>query len=161
VERRHQETYAHHGVFAIRRKCNNLHRIQVPTGDPNCFDEVKNAKRIKYRIRQRASLGGGDEDFDLEAGVFTGIGVFGPPPPEIALGNIARNAIPPPDDNNPDGAENILVSSSHFRVSPGTLASNRRSRSTNSSNSFLEMMRLQIINDVQQRRDDKEKLAEL
>jgi len=93
--------------------------------------------------------------------VLTEIGVLGPPPPRIALGNITRNDIPPPDDNNPDGAASISVSSSHSRVPPGTIASNRRLRSTNSSNSFLEMMRLQMISDVQQRRDDKEKSAEL
>jgi len=75
--------------------------------------------------------------------MFTGTGVLGqppPPPPEIALGNIARNAILLPHDNNPDGAASISVSSSHFRASPGTIASNRRTRSTNASGSFLEMI---------------------
>jgi len=124
VERRHQETYAHRDVLAIRRKYNNLYCIHIPTGDPNCHDEVKNAKRIKYKIGQRAFLGGGDENFDLGTGMFTGIGVLGqppPPPPEIALDNIACNTIPPPHDNSPDGAASISVSSSHSRVSPGLL----------------------------------------
>ena len=152
MKRRHQEMYAHRDVIAIRRKYNNLHRIQVPRGDPNFPDEVKDAKRIKYKIGQRASLGGWGKNFDLETGMFTGTGVLGQPPPpspEIVLVNIARNAISPPPDNNTDGTASISVSSSHSRVFPGTITSNRCSRSTNFSDSFLDMMRLQMMHDMQ------------
>jgi len=89
------------------------------------------------------------------------LGQPSPPPPGIALGNIARNAIPPPHDNNPDGAAIISIYSSHSRVSPGTIASNRRSRSANSSDSFLEMIQLQIMHEVQQRSYGKETSAEI
>ena len=96
--------------------------------------------------------------------MFTGTGVLGQPPPpspEIVLVNIARNAISPPPDNNTDGTASISVSSSHSRVFPGTITSNRCSRSTNFSDSFLDMMRLQMMHDVQQRSYDKDKLAEI
>ena len=61
---------------AIRRKWVNLHRKKVPTGDPNIAPEVAKAKEVKYIIGARASIGDGEEDYDLEDG-FNDSGVVG------------------------------------------------------------------------------------
>ena len=79
---------------SIRRKYNSLHRVTVPTGDSNYPDEVKQAKRIKYGIGQKAVIGGGEEDFGLETGTFSGLGVLNEPPVELAspLPSITRGS---------------------------------------------------------------------
>ena len=45
---------------------------------------MKQTKRIKYSIGRKVAIGGGEEDFDLETGTFTGLGVLGEPPVELA-----------------------------------------------------------------------------
>ena len=45
-----------------------LQRKTIPTGDPTCPPEVKQAKRIKYKLGQKADLGDATEPFDLENG---------------------------------------------------------------------------------------------
>ena len=46
---------------SIRRKFANLHRKQIPTGDPSMPEEVKIAKRIKYKIGDKANIGDAEE----------------------------------------------------------------------------------------------------
>ena len=70
VEARHAEAQSgtHRDVPLLKRKYNVLHRLQIPTGDPNMPDEVRQAKRIKHTIGLKADLGDGEEEFDLEEG---------------------------------------------------------------------------------------------
>ena len=56
--------------MSIQRKYHDLHRIKVPTGDPNCLEDVWRAKRVKYAIGDRAEVGSGEETYNLEVGVF-------------------------------------------------------------------------------------------
>ena len=42
---------------SIRRKYHDLHRKKAPTGDPNMPPEVRVAKRVKFLIGQRVSIG--------------------------------------------------------------------------------------------------------
>ena len=44
MERKHQEFYANRDVLAIRRKYNNLHHIQVPTGRSKLSRQTTNSK---------------------------------------------------------------------------------------------------------------------
>lgn len=63
VLREHIEVFPHtdRTVDSIRRKFATLHRKKMPTGDPLMPADVKFAKRIRYAMRDRADLGGGDE----------------------------------------------------------------------------------------------------
>ena len=68
VQDRHAVHYAGRDVQSVKRKYNSLHRLQIPTGDPNMPEEVRQAKRIKHTIGLKADLGDGEEQFDLEEG---------------------------------------------------------------------------------------------
>ena len=59
-------------VDSIRRKFASLHRKQIPTGDPNMPEDVKLAKRIKYMIGDKANIGDGEEEYQLEQAEFVG-----------------------------------------------------------------------------------------
>ena len=77
---RHSTPYPGRELEGLRRKYNTLHRKKCPNGDPNIPWEVDLAKRIKYNIGEKACLGGGDEEYDLEMNTFSGPGALGPPP---------------------------------------------------------------------------------
>ena len=77
---RHAIPYSGRDVEGLRRKYNTLHRKKCPTGDPNIPWEVDLAKRIKFNIGEKACLGGGDEEYDLETNTFSGPGALGTPP---------------------------------------------------------------------------------
>ena len=62
----HSETYPYRDVRSIRRKFTSLHRRNIPTGDPDCPEEVKLAKRVFYLLGQKAAVGDGEEEFELE-----------------------------------------------------------------------------------------------
>ena len=71
VESRHAEAWSggtYRDVLLLKRKYNVLHRLQIPTGNPNMTDEVQHAKRIKHTIGLKADLGDGEEEFDLKEG---------------------------------------------------------------------------------------------
>ena len=65
---RHSKEYPGHSVISIRRRYNTLHRKSIPTGDPNCPPQVAQAKYIKYKIGEKASLMTGGEEFDIVNG---------------------------------------------------------------------------------------------
>ena len=62
----HSETHPCRDVTSIKRKFQSLHRKPIPTGDPECPEEVQLAKRLKHRIGQKASIGDGEDEFELE-----------------------------------------------------------------------------------------------
>eukprot|EP00536_Pseudo-nitzschia_multiseries_P000041 jgi/Psemu1/144/gm1.144_g len=70
VAQLHAENYPHseRNVDSIRRKYQKLHWKSIPTGDLNIADDIALAKEIKYLIGQKADLGDGEEEFDLEQG---------------------------------------------------------------------------------------------
>eukprot|EP00536_Pseudo-nitzschia_multiseries_P017163 jgi/Psemu1/49615/gm1.49615_g len=53
-------------VQNLHRKYTNLYCKQVPTGNPNCPEEVELARRIKWLVKDKAEVGDGEEEFDLE-----------------------------------------------------------------------------------------------
>ena len=65
----HSNEYSGRSVLLIRRsRYQNLHRKNAPTGSPNMPDDVRQAKRIKYKIGKKAELSDGTEEFHLEQG---------------------------------------------------------------------------------------------
>ena len=64
----HSKEYSGRTVLSIRRRYQNLHRKNAPTGSPNMPDDVRQAKRIKYKIGKKAELSDGTEEFNLEDG---------------------------------------------------------------------------------------------
>ena len=68
VEACHAVHHPGRDVPFLKPKCNSLHRLQIPTGNPNMPDEVCQAKRIKHIIELKADLGDGEEEVDLEEG---------------------------------------------------------------------------------------------
>jgi hypothetical protein len=57
-------------VDSLRRKYGVLHRKPIPTGDPSMPPEVLLAKRVKYAIGDKATIGDGQEEYNLEEGTF-------------------------------------------------------------------------------------------
>eukprot|EP00536_Pseudo-nitzschia_multiseries_P009485 jgi/Psemu1/23297/gm1.23297_g len=55
-------------VANLRRKYSNLYRKKVPTGNPNCPKQVKLAKKVKWLIKSKQGVGGGEEHYDMVEG---------------------------------------------------------------------------------------------
>ena len=64
----HSINYAGRIVLSIRRRYQNLNRKQAPTGSPNMPEDVRQAKRLKYKIGKKAELSDGTKEFNLEEG---------------------------------------------------------------------------------------------
>ena len=60
--------YNHRDPYSLRRKFNTLHKKTCPTGDPHMPEDVKQAKRIKYLIGDKANLIDASPQFDLLSG---------------------------------------------------------------------------------------------
>ena len=50
---------------SIYRKCISLHRKKIPTGDPNMPLDARMTKKVKYKIRDKAELDDGTEEYDM------------------------------------------------------------------------------------------------
>jgi hypothetical protein len=81
---------------ALVRKYSTLHRKPIPTGNPDCPEEVKLAKRIRFKIGNRASIGDVEENFDFEKVEFGESGANPNPEPSAAVAAVAAPAVPPP-----------------------------------------------------------------
>ena len=96
VSDQHAVTYPEEGrdTDSIRRKFANLHRKQIPTGDPSMPEEVKIAKRIKHKIGNKVNIGDAEELYNVEGNRFESFDddAAPPPPPEAP----APPAVPPP-----------------------------------------------------------------
>ena len=66
VVTRHSVGFPGRDVDSVRRKYASLHRKSIPTGDPSMPEEVRLAKHVKYRIGDKANIGGDDEQYNLE-----------------------------------------------------------------------------------------------
>ena len=64
-----QNGYNNRDPYSLRRKFNTLHKKTCPTGDPHMPEDVKQAKRIKYLIGDKANLiDASSPQFDLLSG---------------------------------------------------------------------------------------------
>jgi hypothetical protein len=69
VLQEHNLVYAHMNRTAesLRRKYNQLQRKKIPTGDPNCPEDVRLAKRVKYSINDHHDFDGHDDPNEARA----------------------------------------------------------------------------------------------
>ena len=67
VTERHSVKFPGRDTDSLRRKYTSTHRRKVPTGDPNCPPEVREAKRLKMAIGSKAELADCATEFDMEA----------------------------------------------------------------------------------------------
>ena len=70
----HNEDFPGRSKESLMKKYATLYRKKIPTGDPNCPEEVKLAKQVKYLIGQKAAVGDGEEEFNLEQVEFSETG---------------------------------------------------------------------------------------
>ena len=54
------------GRTALMRKCSTLCQKQIPTGNPDCLEDVKLAKRIKCVVDNKAAVGNAEEEPNLK-----------------------------------------------------------------------------------------------
>ena len=136
---RHSEVFPGRDTDTLRQNYNTLHRRRCPKGDPHIPWEVESAKQIKFKIGERASLGGGNEEYDLETNLFSGPGLLGDPPP---------NATTPLRSRVPSVAR---AADDDVSISP------LRPRSSRSAagNDFLAIMKIQMIQDRAERKEDR------
>ena len=52
----------HRDALSLRQKFNTLHASTVPTGDPQCPDCIRKAKRLKVMIEERSDATNLDEE---------------------------------------------------------------------------------------------------
>ena len=159
----HSEVYPGRDVDSIRRKYNTLHRKQVPTGSPNITPEILAAKRVKYKIGDKADIGGGeDEVFELEKGF-------------LETGGVADNddGTPPSEDGSTQPGPPNLQATGRPAAPPAARAPSLATpafsavvsscvprKSKDSHQEFMEMMRMQMMLDRQERRESRRRQEE-
>jgi hypothetical protein len=148
---------------SIRRKYGTLHRKPIPTGDPSMPDEVRLAKKVKYKIGDKANIGDGEEEYDLENANFgpeeeedpVNAGLLGQPTQptqtqeegtpmptraEVILPT-PRARTPPPRTRTPT----LLVGSA-------SQDDRRDRRRGGAQDDFLELYRLQMVQESESRK---------
>ena len=55
---------------SIRRKYNELHKKNVPSGDPNIPEDIQLARRVKYEIGIKADVCGDEDSYTVESNTF-------------------------------------------------------------------------------------------
>jgi hypothetical protein len=70
VARLHNLNFPTNGRDAakLKRKFQQLYRVEMPTGDPMCPPEVRIAKRIREKIRDKSEIDDGEEELVLPDG---------------------------------------------------------------------------------------------
>ena len=138
-------------VTSMRRKYANLHRKQIPTGDPDMPPEVRAAKRVKHKIGARADIGDGEDEHNLEQGNFN---QRAPPVPPVD-NNDDEDApevpeVPPP----PVAAAASAASASEpTSVSIGSVNSaSKRSCNKSSHDQFLHVCRMSLLKENKKHR---------
>ena len=150
---------------SIKRKYATLYRKGIPTGDPNCPEEVRLAKKIKWAIGARASIGDGDEEFNLEETTFNSNDndPDPDPPPLLLPGPVAD----PPlldDDSYVDPA--VVQDESMVQAVPPRRRPVKRSyRGKDVSKDalkqdFFQLYHMQFLQQQQDREDDRKARAE-
>jgi hypothetical protein len=156
----HSNEYPGRCKNGIMRKYTALHRKGIPTGDPNCPEDVRLAKRIKYELGNKAAVGDAEEEFVIR---------------EVAHGVSGANPNPQPNQEPNDqeptaGAsqptESTGVAGASASVVPASASKKRGYRNSSEGaaakkDEFIEMFRMQMLQqqhnaemDRQQRRED-------
>jgi len=146
---------------SIRRKFSDLYRKGIPTGDPNCPEDVKLAKRIKWAIGDRAAIGDGEEEFNLADTSFTSSQPDPDAPPV---------ADPLLEDDSDDDDEPVVlapvVPAAPPPARPRPLAPVKRSYTTSRGGKdelkqdFLELYQTNMLAQQQERAEERRQAAE-
>ena len=139
---------------SIRRKYNGLSRRKIPTGDPNCPEDVKLAKRIRWAIGNRASVGDAEEEFSLDDTSFTPVKPD-PDAPVVAPPVIAASvSVPSVGDKDTDDS-----SDDEPEIVPRP--KKRAYKRKDSKEDFLQLMQMNMLRQQEERAEDrKERAAE-
>ena len=178
----HAQTYPGRDEPSIRRKYNSLHRKNIPTGDPTMPPEVREAKRTKYMIADKANIGDGEEEFNVEESSFTpntGDGFVLTQPSQASQGASTQDiGFESTDDTEaaavseePRNHNNRTASTSGaatVSASATSASSSSSSASTSAStglrgralahNQFMELMRMKILQEQSNREADRQLL---
>ena len=136
VTSRHAETYAGREVESLRRKYTELHRKNIPSGDPNIPEDIRLAKRIKYDIGCKADIGGDEDSYDVSRNTFGR---------ESQAAEMNFGSLPPQ-----------AVEASHANNSSPSSTSTYRSRSkVTKPVDFMQVYQMQILQEAKERREDR------
>jgi hypothetical protein len=148
--------------YALMRKYGNLHRKPIPTGDPDCPEEVKFAKRIKYLIGNKADCGDADEEFDLRK-VKHGESGANPNPDPQANQEPAPSANTSTDSSQPPtevtGETNNSSTATQASKTPRKRAyrnSNGQESKKENKDDFIEAFRMQMLSNAQNAELDRQ-----
>ena len=152
---KHTARYIGCGVESIRRKFSDLYKKSVPTGDPNCREDVKQAKRIKWAIGDRAADGDGEEEFNLEDTSFTARPDPNAPP---------LVADPPLDDDSDDSDHELVAAPPALALAPPperrhTLAKRTYRGKEDPKQDFVQLMQMNMLQQQQERSEDRKERA--
>ena len=143
-------------MYAIRRKYMTLQRKTIPTGNPKCPPEVKQAKRIKYKLGQKADLGDAAESYSIENG-------FDQPESPMLLGQKTQEEDEEEENNsNNDNGEDpppvvAASQSSAGRLSSCSTATTVKTRKVRPYNKSIkeELLETMQMNALQQQNNHK------
>ena len=126
-------------VESVKRKFQELHRKKAPTGDPSCPPNVLWAKRIHRMIGDRADVGNGDEEYELESNQFGSSG--------------EENQIEYAPE---EGANNVDVVADVVVAVPRNLATRNSAAPPRRTNTFAETLDAQWLMEQRQRQADRD-----
>jgi len=172
----HSNLFPNRDVESLRRKYHTLHRKKIPTGDPSMPLEVKMAKRIKYKIGERANLGDGEEGFDLATGEFNNDAAEESKDssdddnqPETTTADDGATETSPNDNGetpNNDNNDSTTPADRSAASSLSTPTGGRSSRALRPRSSptprddFMELMKMQMMQEREDRREERLEKAE-
>ena len=186
----HSQNFPGHNLDSLCHKYHSSHRKKIPTGDPNMPPEIRMAKQVKHQIGDRACLGGGAEEYDLETDQFCDVAeedcelavdanpnddennvsadddVEEAPGAPVPVINKVRNEVGGGRNSTSSSSANISSNSSRVATPPNSTARNNglgargSGISSNRKPDFMELMAMQMNNEVAERVFERREQAE-
>ena len=135
----HAAVYPFRSKEAIQRKYNSLQRKAIPTGDPDCPEEVRLAKQVKHLIGDKACIGDAEEEFDLE---------------DVQFGECGGN--PAPFTANNDDVPNGTAENVSTVTNTPSRSKRRYVTKEEKKEEFLQMYQLNLLQQQQAREEQRE-----
>ena len=142
----HSVRYPGRTVESLRRKYMTLHRKKAPTGDPDVPEHIALAKTVFEAIGDKASIGRGDDIFDME-----GDGAF-------VAADGTRSTVPTPVNYAHANTQQSDTGSTATDVSPERVGGRRGGR--NGKSDFMSIFLAQMQAESQARADERAERAE-